>query len=190
MQLKNTIIGLAIVILTALVMGYGIETFYPSPEYSDFCGEFKTAEITDTRESCEEIGGQWNDYGARPIRAVEENIVVTGYCDRDFTCRTQYDDTRETYSKNLFIITIILGVILIAVGGALFELEAVGAGIMGGGIITIIYGSIRYWEFAGDLFRFILSLIGLIFVIILAYWLNNRQKKGKSWKFTLKARRR
>jgi len=61
---------------------------------------------------------------------------------------------------------------------------------MGGGIITIIYGSIRYWEFAGDLFRFILSLIGLIFVIILAYWLNNRQKKGKSWKFTLKARRR
>jgi len=189
MQIKNIVIGLAIVILTTFVVVYGIQTFYERPVYSDFCGEFKTAKITDTQESCEEIGGQWNGYGAEPIRVVGQT-EATGYCDRDFTCRTQYDDARESYSKTLFIITIIIGIILIAIGGALFELEAVGAGIMGGGIITLIYGAGSYWQYAGDAFRFILSIIGLILVIFLAYWLNNRQKKGKSWKFTLKARRR
>ena len=189
MHLKNIVIGLAIVILTTFVVVYGIQTFYERPEYSDFCEEFKTPKLLDTQEACEAEGGQWNDYGARPIRAVEEN-EATGYCDRDFTCRALYDDARESYSKTLFIITIIVGIILIALGGALFELEAVGAGIMGGGIITLIYGAGSYWQYAGDAFRFILSIIGLILVIFLAYWLNNRQKKGKSWKFTLKARRR
>lgn len=186
MQLKNILIGLAIVILTALVVGYGIETFYPSPEYNDFCDRDKIIPriIADTQENCEAEGGEWNPYqGPRPVEGAE------GYCDFYSECQAEFEDVNESYSKNLFIITIILGIILIAVGGALFELEAVGAGIMGGGIITIIYGSIRYWQYAGDFFRFILSLIGLIFVIVLAYWLNNRQKKGKKWIFSFNARR-
>ena len=102
---------------------------------------------------------------------------ITGYCDYDFTCRQEYEDFQEIYSRNLFIITIIIGIILLTFGGALFELEAVGAGLMGGGITTILYGSVRYWPYAGDPLRFILSLVGLILVILFAYWLNKKTKR-------------
>ena len=48
MSLKNIILGIAIIILTISVAVYGINIFYDRPEYGDFCGEFKTAEIIDT----------------------------------------------------------------------------------------------------------------------------------------------
>ena len=178
MQLKNLVIGLAIVILTTFVVVYGIQTFYERPDYEDFCEERdKIADPATTQEICESKNGEWQTYeGLRQVDGIE------GYCDLYGQCRGEYDDAREKYSKTLFIITIILGIILIAVGGILFELEAVGAGIMGGGIITLIYGAGSYWQYAGDAFRFILSIVGLILVIFLAYWLNNRDKKKKTWK--------
>lgn len=185
-NMKNIVIGIAIVILTFLVIFQGIQTFYPSPKYSDFCEERIAKPIATDQQTCLDFGGQWNDYeGARPIAEGE----LTGYCNRDFTCRQEYEDTREIYSKNLFIITTILGIILLVVGGVLFELEAVGAGIMGGSIITFIYGTGSYWSFAGDAFRFIISIVGLILVVLLAYWLNNRKKK-KKWKFSLKIKKK
>tara|TARA_Y100000310_G_C20594458_1_gene769761 strand:- start:3 stop:560 length:558 start_codon:yes stop_codon:yes gene_type:complete len=185
MELKNIVMGLAIIILTTFVVIYGIQTFYERPEYEDFCGDrdSKIARpIIETQGLCEAEGGVWNPYN-EPF--LEER---TGYCDFYSECNAEYEAAREPYAKNLFIIAIILGIILLAVGGALFELEAVGAGIMGGGIVTLIYGAGNYWEYAGDLFRFALSLIGLILAIYLAYWLNKRTKKG--WKFSFKARRK
>jgi len=171
MSVKNVVIGIAIIVLTTLVVGFGIQTFYSSPEYNDFCPEVRTLEIIETSEQCGNIGGQWT---SEIMKCISEPCLK-GYCDRDFKCRNDYSDADETYSRNLFIIAIIMGLILIGVGGALFNLEAVGAGLMGGGITTLLYGAIRYWRFAGDAFRFVLSLIGLIIVIMFAYWLNRRK---------------
>ena len=92
----------------------------------------------------------------------------------------------------LVIITVPVGVILIVVGAALFALEAVGAGIMLAGIVTLIYGAANYWPNANNMIRFIISLAGLVLVIILAYWINKKYKeKNKGFfKKLIKRKRR
>lgn len=178
MKIKNFIIGLAIMILTAFVAIYGIHTFYKeSPQYENYCGNitYPGYEIN-TSAQCQAIGGKWNANQYNQYAAPPEPVktVPNGYCDLYYYCQQNLNNDSKVYSKNLFIITVPVGVILIAIGGALFALEAVGAGIMLGGIITLIYGAANYWPNAGNAFRFGISLVGLIIVIILAYWLNQK----------------
>lgn len=183
MNLKNIALGIAIIILTISVAVYGINLLYDKPEYSDFCDEFKTAEIIDNQERCEEVGGKWAGTGKGVLRIVEGG-VVTGFCDRDYTCRMELETAQEKFSKNVFLIAIPLGIITLALGAFVFGLETVGAGLMGGGIGIILYGVGVFWRFADDWLKFVLSLIGLIALIALTYWFNSKdwniwEKKGK-----------
>ena len=126
MNLKNIILGIAIIILTISVAVYGVNIFYDKPEYADFCEEFKTAAvITDNQERCEEIGGKWNEDGIP--RRIESTTDVTGFCDRDYTCRMEFEDAQEKYSTKVFLFALPLGIVVIAVGAFVFGLEAVGA---------------------------------------------------------------
>ena len=175
MSLKNIILGIAIVILTIFVTVNGVGVFYSKVEYSDFCNEFKTAEVIETHERCEEIGGRWTQEDIRCVTTP----CVQGYCDRDFTCRQDYEDAQEARAKKVFYVALPLGILILLVGGFLFHLEAVGAGLMGGGVGTIVYGAGSYWQYGGELFRFIISLLGLVAVIFLAYWFNKKFGKKK-----------
>jgi hypothetical protein len=162
-----------------------MQTFYPSPEWDDFCDEsdIRTPKRINEGTVCTEDAQQCPDgsfVGRDPL-----NNCEFFPCENEFEkCDNEFDTANEAYTKTLFIITLILGILLLLLGGKLFNLEAVGAGIMGGGVITIFYGSVRYWEYAGDMFRFILSIIALIAVIYLAYWLNKHAHKKKK-KFSL-----
>tara|TARA_Y100000310_G_scaffold330362_1_gene401863 strand:+ start:3563 stop:4102 length:540 start_codon:yes stop_codon:yes gene_type:complete len=177
MSLKNIVLGIAIIILTISVAVYGINIFYDKPEYKDFCGEFKTAEVIDTKERCEVIGGQWNEDG---IPRKIEGTDVTGFCDRDYTCRMELESAQQKYSRNIFLFSLPLGIIVIAMGAFVFGLESVGAGLMGGGVGIILYGVGAFWRFADEWLKFVLSLIGLIAVIYLSYWFNS--KNWNIWK--------
>ena len=169
MSLKNIILGIAIVILTIFVTVNGIGIFYPSVDYDDFCGDVKTQEVIQTQNRCEDIGGKWEVYEAvKPVEGVE------GFCDRDFTCRQNYEDAQELRAKKIFYIALPLGILILVIGGFLFHLEAVGAGLMGGGVGTMVYGAGNYWQYGDSLFRFIISLLGLVAVIFLAYWFNKK----------------
>ena len=170
--------GIAIIVLTIFVTFYGINTFYPRPNYEDFCGDIKTQELIDSLERCEEVEGKWSVYeNIRPIEGGAE-----GFCDRDYYCRQDLEDARKVRSRNVFFIALPLGIIIIALGAFVFGLEAVGAGLMGGGVGTLIYGAGAYWPYSENWIRFIISLIGLVILIFLTYWFNNKfllKKKKK-----------
>ncbi len=178
MNIKDIVMGIAIIILTIFVTFYGINTFYPKPNYEDFCGDIKTQEIIDNLERCEEIGGKWSVYeSVRPIKDGAE-----GFCDRDYYCRQELDNAREIRSRNVFLIALPLGILIIALGAFLFSLESVGVGLMGGGVGTLVYGAGAYWPYSENWIRFIISLVGLIILIFLTYWFNNKfllKKKKK-----------
>ena len=74
-----------------------------------------------------------------------------------------------------------LGIIIIAAGALIFGLEAVGAGLMGGGVGVILWGVGGFWQFAQNWLKFVLSLLGLIILIWLAYYFNKKfgEKKKK-----------
>lgn len=177
MSIKNVVIGIAIIILTISVVIYGIGTFYARPDYEDFCGDVKTQELIETQERCEQINGKWSVY-ERVASDVEEPILKDkGFCDRDYYCRQDFDDALEKYSRNLFLMTLPIGIILIILGAVVFGLETVGAGMMGGGVGVILYGVGNYWQYSADLLKFILSLVGLIVVIWFSYWFNKKHGK-------------
>ncbi len=172
MRMKNFILSVAIMIVTLSVVIYGINTFYERPKYSDFCGEFKTQEIIETQQRCEEIGGQWNPYPTEYPKKIDGELG--GWCDRDYTCRQEYDNAKEIWSRNIFLFAIPLGIAIIALGSLVFGLEVVGAGLMGGGVGTILYGIGGYWRYTEDWLKFLISLIGLIALIWLSYRANKK----------------
>jgi hypothetical protein len=179
MNIKNVVLGIAIIILTISVAVYGISLFYDAPEHADYCGEFKTLGNIDTSQECEELGGYWDVEGPRSIDGEEQ-----GYCDKNYYCGLEYDDAYEIYSKKVFMIAVPLGIIVILLGAVVFGLEAVGAGLMGGGVGIVLYGVGGFWRFAEDWLKFAMSLIGLVVLIWFAYRFNGKgfnwqKKKGK-----------
>ncbi len=174
MHIKNIIIALGIIILTVAAGIYGVHTLYEAPDYNSYCGELERNWYVNNSAQCESVGGKWSDY-VGPKAAGSPD----GYCDTAYTCRMQYDADREVYSKNVFLIALPLGIIIIAVGALVFGLEAVGAGLMAGGVGIILWGVGGFWNFAEDWMKFVLSLIGLVALIWLAYYFNKKFGKRK-----------
>jgi len=181
-DIKNIVLGFAIFLLTMFVGIYGMSTLFgDSPEYQDYCSEFKTAQVIESAEQCEAIGGQWNDDAyPRPVRIGDgESVDVYGYCDRDYTCRMELEADQEKYHKKVFLVALPLGIIILAIGALVFGLESVGGGLMLGGVGIIIYGVGGFWRFTEDWMKFEMSLVGLVAVIWLTYYWNKRFHDGK-----------
>lgn len=170
---RNIVFGIAVFILTLFVGMYGISTLYgESPRYDDFCSYESFDE-----QSCTEEGGVWieNEGDSGPKR---------GYCQYDYReCQDSYGGAQEKYYKKVFLTALPVGLAIIFLGAMVFGLEAVGAGLMLGGVALMIYGSGAYWRFTDDWLKFVLSLVGLVVVIYVAYWFNRKDKKF--WKKVL-----
>lgn len=181
MNLKNIAIGIAIIILTSFVTIYGIALLYPQLDYNDYCNNSKQGVLYDSEQACVIAGGKWNS--VQPYETVPSSKPVTGYCDTEFYCRQDYEDAMKKHFRQVFYVALPLGIAILIAGAIFFGLESVGAGLMGGGIVTLIYGAGSYWPDASDVLRFAISLVGLVIVIFLAYWLNKELKRKRLfWK--------
>lgn len=169
MNLKNILLGIGIVIVFALLLWQGIEAFYPSPQYEDFCGDYRTQEIIETQQQCEAQGGQWNPYDGPKLPNES-----TGYCDRDFTCRQEYDAARESYSQIVFYIAIVVGILALLLGYFILSIEPVGSALIASGIWSFFWGTVQNWSNFTAISRFV--LLAIVFVLLI--WLALRGAKG------------
>jgi len=164
---------LGIVIVTNLFFAYAINLLYPDPEFTDFCEEKQVRVIPETEESCLEVGGQWTEdrfiQKGVPRGGVEVPILETeqiAYCDPDYTCRQAYMDANDLYERNVFVMLVILGAILIIGSFFVATYEAVSLGLSLAGVLSLIIGTIRYWSAMDDYLRVIilgLALAALIY---------------------------
>ncbi|MBN2458556.1 hypothetical protein JXB31_05490 [Candidatus Woesearchaeota archaeon] len=162
-RIKQVILSVSIAVVFALFIGYGISAFYKSPEYQDFCGGIEVAKQF-REEDCDAVGGKWTP---RTYDCPEGTECVSGFCDATYECSRDYDSKREVYDRNVFVITLIVGLAAILIGGIFLAVESVGSGLMGGGVLTVIYGTIRYWGHAPDQIRFV--ILGLVLSVLV--WL-------------------
>jgi len=180
MKIKELVLTLAIVVLTIFVTFYGINTFVSDKDYSDFCGEhtIRPSKLVETESTCFDSGGEW----VYEARECVTDPCPQGWCDYysgDAECRQEYDSFKEKRGLTVFLIAIPLGILIVIFGLGVFGLEAVGAGLMGGGIGTLLYGSGSYWQYTQDWVRFLLSLVGLVALIWFSYYVGNRKGKKK-----------
>ena len=175
MNIKDVILGIAIIILTIFVAYYGINTLFPKTDYNAYCTPEMYNVYVNNSAECIAANGRWN-----PMTGPKAINEPSGYCDITWQCNQDYNDADRDRSKKVFFVALPLGILIVALGAFFFGLEAVGAGVMGGGVGTLIYGSGAYWPYTQNWLRFLLSLVGLAALIWFAYFWNKKmQKKNK-----------
>tara|TARA_Y100000310_G_scaffold254638_1_gene261768 strand:+ start:2591 stop:3001 length:411 start_codon:yes stop_codon:yes gene_type:complete len=87
-------------------------------------------------------------------------------------------EERQQYRFNTFIILAIIGAIAIVAGMLMTSLESIGSGLLGGGILTILYSVTISW---GSLNKY-LRLLVLFAILILLIFLGYKKIESKSSK--------
>ena len=167
--MQNTVtkwsVILGIIIVLNLFFNYTLSLVYESPKYEVFCPQSQVVNIPDNQNECVAQGGQWTQYqnkfgtGQAPTPVGE--MVRDGYCDLQYTCRQEYEAANNTYSRNVFIVLVVLGAASVAIGNFFVGNTVISNGLSLGGVLSFIIASIRYWSAADDLFRVIILAISL-----------------------------
>jgi uncharacterized membrane protein YidH (DUF202 family) len=179
-NVKKNLLGIAIAIIFVLFVGYGINTFYDDPSYDDYCEEGFFAvpkPVAREQPTCSTI--QPTDLEYKDCRDRKGDIMFdydSEGCPISYECslcRHDYDTARNNYNRIVFIISGIIGLIAIIIGGIVLKVESVDSGIMGGGILTVIYGTLRYWGNLEDIFRFL--ILGIVLAVLI--WMGYKKLK-------------
>jgi hypothetical protein len=135
-------LGIALAIIFFGLFNLGVSTFYPGPEYSDYCYDFGSPKFID---NCTQIDGCNN---------------IAYYED----CNNQYNEARDDYNNNIFYVFVIAGLVLAIVGlfiaGLSFQIVWLSSGVA-----LIIEGIIRNLNDKIPAF-----IAGVIVFIILSYF--------------------
>lgn len=147
MSLIKALYIVAIGLLIAAFIGFGIETFYPSPKFPDYPTELTT-------------------------RADEEPSDEYNQKQKEFDQKQKdYQKKLSEYNQNSAIILIVIAVILLAASlVGLSKLEIIGDGVTLGGVFTLFYGIFRAISSQEAVFRFIAVGVALVIVVGLTYW--------------------
>jgi hypothetical protein len=193
MKIKDFIMSIAIIIMTLFVIIYGFNAFYPQPEYSDFCGDRVFAQPIDEEMICPAVCVEMyeikddkcvlNTCGSGCGPDGVNTFEIFNHCEIVLSgedCVDLYEEASVKYSRTLFLMIIPLGILIIASGVFLFNLESVGAGLMGGGVGTLIFGAGKYWRYADSWLKFLICFIGLVILILVAYQFD---KKSENFRF-------
>ncbi len=159
---KLVIFSVAVAFVSVFFFAYVVQAVYPAPEYEDFCGEREVTKLVMSENECISDGGKWTAYGN------DEPVSVDGRCDFEFECRGEYEEARKPYERNVFFANLIIG-LLVLVAAFFLGLEAVSSGLMGGAVMLIVYGSIRYWGELSDVWRTLMLGVALVVLITLGY---------------------
>ena len=190
-KIKETILGISIAIIFVFFVVFGIKAFYKEPKYEDFCTRGASIDVIYPE-------GGYYPYNAYPARVKEPGVNVCAKLNLAYDnlrkncaakkadvlyeydengcqvakectfCQQDYNKARNIYFRNVFIISGIVGIIAIIIG-AVLNIMSVSAGLFGGGVLTIIYGTTNYWSELADWARFIILGIALAVLIYLGY---------------------
>lgn len=195
MALRNFVLGIGIFVVYLLMLAYGIEAFYSSPQYNDFCtgseseryypgkpypSEYGTNCSTLPRSIREQIDACFVNEG-QPIYEYDDAGCTTSMKECNY-CNKEFNDARQEYEKRVFVIALIVGIVTLLIGYGMLAAEPVGSALMASGIGAIFYGSMRNWEHLSDILRFLLLFAALILLI----WITiraNRPERKKAWQF-------
>ena len=166
---KERLLSAGIAIVLVLFVFYGIFTFQTAPKYEDFCAE-RNYGLFETKEECEKIeGAKWSPYIGKPYPAAEPGrIAPSGYCDVTYQCQKDFGTANSFYNRNVFFASLVAGGIAL-IAGFLLAVETVGNGMMFGGIVMMIYGTLRYWNDLSNAWKFVILGIVLAILVLLGY---------------------
>ena len=148
--------GFGIAIILPMLVHYGVSTFSPAPKWENAYSN-----------------NYYQYQNATP--AEKEKLQI-----EDNKRQETYRHNRKTFERHLFYVAAPVGVIAIIIGAGL-AVQAVGAGLIFGGIFTLIDGYCWYWSELQDWMRFLSLLAAFIVLIGIGYTKSlDRSNKGNT----------
>ena len=145
MLAKKFALGFGIAIILPMLVNYGVSVFSPSPRWRDYHGS-------------EYYQGSQGISLEQKAKLNEERKKQTD----------KYRNAQKVYQRNLFFVSVPVGIISIILGSVIL-IQAVGTGLMFGGIFTLIYGYCWYWSELQDWMRFLSLLAAFAVLIFIGY---------------------
>ena len=154
---KKIALGFGIAIIFPMMVHYGFATFSTPPMlpkfetvnygYSKIDQDGKRVIIEPTEEQKNEE--------ARKKESNEKRSL-------------KYEEEMKQYSENQFYVIVPLGILAILIG-IFIPLQAIGTGLIFGGIFSIIEGYLGYWYYLSNELKFISLVIAFIVLILTGY---------------------
>lgn len=185
MNAKQFAFVVGIAILFAILIGLGIDAFYASPKYEAFCKMEREQPFPEKilqTQNCSLNYSLYNDMidecnskgGFIRYKYNENGCSIPDRCDM---CHKEFNDAQNKYNRNVFYIAFTIGIVAIIAG--LMITDIFGAGLMFGGILTSIYGVMRYFSELGKIMRFFVVLVGFVILVIVGRKKLSEIKGGK-----------
>ena len=141
---KRFALGFGIAVALPLLVYSGVSTFSPPPQWRDY---FPT----------ESLG--WRD------KAPEEQVRIQQEHKRQ---EQAYYAHEHRFVRHLFFVAAPIGLGGI-IAGSLIAIEAIGTGLMFGGVFTVIEGYYLYWSALDHWMRFLSPLAAFLILIFIGY---------------------
>ena len=145
MLAKKIALGFGIAIVFPMMIHYGVSTFSPQPKWQDY--QVKNYYERHKRATSEE----------QKKLEVEKNRL-----------EKQKKEAEKSFQKRLFFVAVPLGIAAIVIG-AFLSIQAVGTGLMFGGIFSVCDGYANYWYELGDPLKFVSMLVAFIVLLFVGY---------------------
>lgn len=159
---------IGIVIVVNLFINYAISMVYTAPDYNKYCPQTQVIKEVTDQKTCVDNGGQWNP-NTNYVPVIKGDITESvGYCDQQFVCRTDYEESRKVYERNIFVILVTLGITLVALSFVLAFNWILSVSSAMAGILSIIIASMRYWGEADNWLRVLILFVALCSLIYFA----------------------
>lgn len=146
--------GFGIAVLLPMLIHYGVSTFSPQPKWQDY---HKHSYYSDYQNASDEEKKQLQEEREEKDKA--------------------YRSQRKLFERRLFFVATPVGIAAIIIGSIL-GVQAVGAGLIFGGIFTLIDGYCWYWSELQDWMRFLSLLIAFVVMVGIGYTKINDKTKS------------
>ncbi len=146
----RSIYTLFIGVFLVLFVGVGISAFYPAPQYPEMPETIKYEQLPEAgaKESPEKIA-QRKEYDK---------------------AQKAYTLESQKYERNVSMIAVVAAVIFVAASLTLLKaIYLIADGILLGGVLTLLYGTIRGFNTNDTRFLFVVVSIGLVISLLLGY---------------------
>lgn len=147
MNLIKSLYIIAIGLLVAAFVGFGVDSFYSQPKEPQYPTDL-----------------QYKSNGELSAKD-QQKMKEFDKAQRDF------QDKMNTYNRNVSVIIIAFAVLILAASIiGLSKIDIIGDGTTLGGVFLLFYGIIRAFASQESQFRFIAITVALIIIVGLTYW--------------------
>jgi len=184
MDLAKTFLAVGIAIVFAVFVSYGLSVIYQMPkDYSyaaDECYRNYNCEkkIIECQKQYNYSDPEYQDCYLSIVQSVEYKTCreLFDKCFEDYQRKTpQY-----IYERNSFYILFAIGVLAIIAGYMLLNLEIVGSGLLGGGILVVVWSIASSWQYLVSMDKYVkLSALGFALAILIYLGYKKFEKNHK-----------